>query len=365
MNRIELEDRKSALPGTSSAFIAVLLTAIAACSGYGTPHRTTQSATIGAGGGEIVGATGSALEGLTLTIPAGALTGDTLVEIGPSAAGGMSLPGTAVRAGPQLSIGPPGTQLAVPARLTLPFDADAVAANDRFDDEVAVWVGNGDHAEQRSAEESTASSVTVEISSLDAVAVGVNPPAPLDVVRFDLHPNPQFERCLARFPGDAQRAPSVEVTLVRGSQTDALFLRGSNIRSGLAFDLFTVEHTSLAADATVDPAFTGFGLATYRSDLEASDDGEVRATLRTTLLDDAFSFDPTVRLPPTGPFNLGFWFDDPAAAVECGFDASHPTPFNGEHAAGPLAMISAPGAKALGPLCTNPDTSTSPPTCSR
>lgn len=363
MNRIDLEDRHGAVPATSPTRVAVLLAALVACSSYGTSHPSTQRATIGAQGGEIVGAHGSALEGVTLTIPAGALAGDTVVEIGPSA-GAMSLPGTVARVGPQLAIGPRGVHLALPARLTVPFDADAVAAHDRFEDEVAVWVGEGDHLQQRSADDSTGSSVTVEISSLDAVAAGVHPPAPEDVIRFDLHPNPQFERCLARFPGDAQRRPSVEVIIVRGSQSDALFLHGRQFRPGLAFDLFTVEHTNLAADATVDPAFAGFGLATYRSDLEASDDGELRATVRTVLLDDAFSFDPAVALPPTAPFHVGFWFDDPAAAAECGFDATHPTPFNGEHAAGPLAMISAPGAKDLGPLCTSPDASTSPATCS-
>jgi hypothetical protein len=189
--------------------------------------------------------------------------------------------------------------------------------------------------------------------------------APGDVVRFDLHPNPQFQRCLAQFPDDAQRAPSVEVTVVRGSQNDGLSLRGRNIKPGLEFDLFTVEHTNLAADGTVDPAFRGFGLATYQSDLEASDNGRMRAVVRTILLDESFSFDPAVVLAPTGTSNVGFWFDDPNAAADCGFDPQNPTPFNGEHKAGPLAMISTPDASTgLGPLCTHPDTSTTPARCS-
>ncbi|HYS80101.1 MAG TPA: hypothetical protein VEM76_05295 [Anaeromyxobacteraceae bacterium] len=187
-----------------------------------------------------------------------------------------------------------------------------------------------------------------------------------EVVRFELHPNPQFQRCLAQFPDDAQRAPSVEVTVVRGSQNDSLSLRGRNIKPGLKFDLFTVEHTNLAADATVDPAFRGnFGLATYQSDLDASEEGRVRAAIRTILLDENFSFDPTVALAPTGAFNVGFWFDDPDAAVGCGFNPQNPTPFNGDHKAGPLAMISTPDANTrLGPLCTHADTSTTPARCS-
>jgi hypothetical protein len=195
---------------------------------------------------------------------------------------------------------------------------------------------------------------------------GENSPEKEDVVRFDLHPNPQFQRCLAQFPDDAQRAPSVEVTVVRGSQNDNLSLRGRNIKPGLKFDLFTVEHTNLAADATVDPAFRGnFGLATYQSDLDASEGGKVGASVRTILLDENFSFDPGVGLAPTGAFNVGFWFDDPNAAAACGFNPQNPTPFNGDHKAGPLAMISTPAASTgLGPLCTNPDTSTTPARCS-
>ena len=344
------------MTGASPAWIAMLLGAAVACGGSGAsaPNGTgAQGATIGPQGGEIVGAKGSALEGVKLTIPAGALASDTPIEIRPSAEE-ASLPSSAVRSGPQFAIGPAGTQLAIPARVTLPFDEDAVAANDRFADDVEVWIRAGGHFEPQEQVDSTPGSVTAEVSSLDLVAAGVSPPAPGDVVRFDLHPNPMFLSCLAQFPADAQRAPSVEVTVVRGPQNDGLFLRGRNIKAGLEFDLFTVEH-----------ATSPFGLATYQSDLEASDDGEVRAAIRTVLLDESFSFDPAVGLAPTGTFNVGFWFDDPNAAAACGFDPTKPTPFNGEHKAGPLAMISTPDASTgLGPLCTHPDSSTTPARCS-
>ncbi len=363
MNRIQVEDSKKVTPA-GSAWFAVLLSAAVACSGYGAPYGT-QSATIGPKGGELVGAKGSALDGVKLTIPAGALASDTRIEISPSAQE-MALPSSVVRSGPQFAIGPAGTRLALPAQVTLPFDEDIATANDRFDDEVDVWVREGGQFAQRKQVEGTPGSVTVDLSSLDLVSAGLNPPVPGDVVRFDLHPNPQFLRCLAQFPGDAQRAPSVEVTVVRGEQNDGLFLRGRNIKPGLAFDLFTVEHTNLAADATVDPAFRGaFGLASYQSDLAASDDGRIRAVIRTILLDEGFSLDPGAGLAPTGTFNVGFWFDDPNAAVDCGFNPLTPTPFNGEHKAGPLAMISTPDASTgLGPLCTHPDTSTTPARCS-
>ena len=81
-------------------------------------------------------------------------------------------------------------------------------------------------------------------------------------------------------------------------------------------------------------------------------------------MDQIFGFDPDVALPPTNTFHIGFWFNDPNDAVACGFNPAKPTPFNGEHKAGPLAMISVPDARTgLGPLCTNPEQSGSTFTC--
>ena len=52
---------------------------------------------------------------------------------------------------------------------------------------------------------------------------------------------------------------------------------------------------------------------------------------------------------------MGFWFNNPKDAAACGFDVNKATPFNGEHRAGPAAMISVPNATTkLGPLCTSP-----------
>jgi hypothetical protein len=156
----------------------------------------------------------------------------------------------------------------------------------------------------------------------------------------------------------------VNVVVVRGSQNDGLFLRGKNIKPGLAFDMFSVQQSSLLADGTVDPNFKDFGLAWYQSDLEADDNGRAYVSIRTILLDQIFGFDPRVNLPPTNTFQVGFWFNDPNDAAACGFDVTKPTPFNGEHKAGPLAMISVPDATTgLGPLCTKPNTSTTPATC--
>ncbi|MBZ5704758.1 MAG: hypothetical protein LAN63_05345 [Acidobacteriia bacterium] len=189
--------------------------------------------------------------------------------------------------------------------------------------------------------------------------------AQADVAHFNLFPNPKFASCLGVSGG---ATPAAKVTVYRGKLNDTLVISAKNIRPGLAFDMFTVQRTNLLPDATVDPAFTGsFGFAWYQSDLQANRDGKINATIKTVLLDQIFGFDPELSNPnPVNTFHLGFWFNDPndANVNGCVFDVTHPTPFNGEHKAGPLAMISVPDADTnLGPLCTNPNTDTDPPSC--
>jgi hypothetical protein len=184
-----------------------------------------------------------------------------------------------------------------------------------------------------------------------------------NVTTFNLVPNPQVLNCLR---ANSWEEPRARATVVRGKQNDTLILDVDGIRPDLDFDLFTVQHSPFLADGSKDPNFKGvFGLAWYQSDLnlsKRSDDGHVR--IETILLDQIFGFDPEVGLKPTNTFHLGFWFNNPQDAVACGFDASNPTPFNGEHKAGPFAMISIPDAESgLGPLCTDPNDSTKPATC--
>ena len=320
--------------------------------------------TIGAAGGELVGAAGTTLAGVHLVVPAGALASNTTITIKP-AGDATPLPATAVRCGPMFAIEPEGLALAAPASLTLPFDEETVSDQNRFDDEVKVWVKNGSAWGQSLQTDSNPGLVTIDLPSLETVAAGVNPPAPSDVVSFHFAPNPKFARCFAQYPDDPSRQPDVQATVVRGDLNDGMFLKGRYIKPGLAFDLFTVQNDSLGPDGAPVAGFTNFGLAWYQSDLEASDKGRMHANIRTILLDQIFGFDPRVSLPPTGTFQVGFWFNNPKDAADCGFDVTKPTPFNGEHQAGPLAMISVPDADTgLGPLCTKPDTSTSPAHCS-
>src|SRR5215475_8604514 len=188
----------------------------------------------------------------------------------------------------------------------------------------------------------------------------------LDQKRFDLFADPAVVRCLAAFPDDPSRPPSATVLVRRGRLNDRLDIQLRNIKTGLAFDMFTVEHSKFLADGKLDPDFVArgksFGLAWYQSDLEVKNNARNVTTIQTVLVDQIFGFDPVVGLNPTNTFHVGFWFNAPEDAADCGFTGF--TPFNGEHHAGPLAMISLPEATTgLGPLCLNPDLSSDPIHC--
>ena len=168
---------------------------------------------------------------------------------------------------------------------------------------------------------------------------------------FNLTPQQKFLSCFAQ-PG---HTPTAQVIVQRGVDNDVLILRAQHLRPNLAFDLFTIQNSNLLADGQVNPSFTNFGLAWYQSDLQTDNNGNVDIAIKTILLDQIFGFDPAVGLAPTNTFHVGFWFADPNAAAACGFNPNKPTPFNGEHKAGPNAMISLPNTTTdLGPLCTAP-----------
>ena len=181
-------------------------------------------------------------------------------------------------------------------------------------------------------------------------------------IHFQLVPNPGFVRCLARYPDDPSRPPIADVRVTRGKLNDTLKLQLKNIKPGLAFDLFTVQRSPFNADGS-PLKIPNFGLAWYQSDIEVGTAGTANVQIETILLDQIFGFDPDVSLAPTNSFHVGFWFNDPKDVHDCA-DPEPVTPFNGEHHAGPLAMISLPDTQSgLGPLCTNPDFSTDPVSC--
>ena len=176
---------------------------------------------------------------------------------------------------------------------------------------------------------------------------------------FDLSLNPKFVKCLAEFPNDPSRLPTASVEVEKGNLNDRLNLRVHNVKPNLAFDVFTVQRSTLDAHGTPISPAPSFGLAWYQSDLQAGDNGNGSVKIQTVLADQIFGVNLDQAPPqPINTFHIGFWFNDPNDAAPCGFDVSKPTPFNGDHHAGPLAMISVPDATTgLGPLCLNPDAS--------
>jgi len=170
---------------------------------------------------------------------------------------------------------------------------------------------------------------------------------------FNLAAEKKVLSCLS---GSNGLSPLARITVQRGNLNDVLILHAEHLKPNTGFDMFTVQNSNLLSDGTADPNFKNFGLAWYQSDVQSDSRGNAEVTIKTILLDQIFGFDPVVGLPPTNTFHVGFWFNNPEDAAACGFDVTHPTPFNGEHKAGPAAMISLPDPTTnLGPLCTNPE----------
>jgi hypothetical protein len=208
------------------------------------------------------------------------------------------------------------------------------------------------------------SGIAILVQPLSAQDYGLDVKPEVTSKSFGLHVNPKFASCLGV---TGKPAPTARVTVVRGNLNDTLTITGRNFKPGLAFDMFTVQRSNLLSDGTPDPNFTNFGMAWYQSDLQADSNGQISAVIETILLDQIFGFDADQSNPsPINTFHVGFWFNDPndANVDGCVFNVNNPTPFNGEHNAGPVAFISVPNAKTnLGPLCTKPNTNHDPATC--
>jgi hypothetical protein len=172
---------------------------------------------------------------------------------------------------------------------------------------------------------------------------------------FSLKVSPALPSILPCLRAAPTVTPAANVLVGQGTLADDLVINAAGIKPGLAFDVFTVQNSNALSTGALDPAFKNFGLAWYQTDLQANSSGQIFAPLHTILVNQIFGFDPAVALPPTNTFHVGFWFNNPADAQPCGFNPLKPTPFNGEHMAGPLAMISVPNATTkLGPLCLSP-----------
>lgn len=129
-------------------------------------------AKIGSSGGELVGEVGGPLAGVRLVIPPGALSADTEVVV--RAAGDpVPLALTAERVGPQIAIEPAGLRLALPAKLTVPFDAELRSQFAEKDDECKVWLRDGAGWTSAAHVASTPEGITIETSAFTVAAAGV------------------------------------------------------------------------------------------------------------------------------------------------------------------------------------------------
>jgi hypothetical protein len=195
-------------------------------------------------------------------------------------------------------------------------------------------------------------------TALCLAAIAAHANSKPDQTQFTLTANPAFVACLS---ADGSTPPQAVVFVKRGNSNDTGVVYVTGLKPDLKFDLFTVQRSSLDAEGKPVSNFPGFGLAWYQTDLNADSNGTAKVLIKTILLDQIFGFDGDKRpdgttvLPPTNTFHVGFWFNSPEDAAPCGFNVNALTPFNGEHRAGPMAMISLPDPNTgLGPLCTSP-----------
>src|SRR5436305_1525758 len=106
-----------------------------------------------------------------------------------------------------------------------------------------------------------------------------------DTVHFQLAVNPRFAGCLGNPTGPAPRA---DVTVLRGKLNDTMVLKLKNVKPNLAFDLFTVEKSTLLANGQPNTAVPNVGMAWYQSDIETDNKGNAEVQIRTVLLDQIF-----------------------------------------------------------------------------
>src|SRR5580765_2734864 len=136
---------------------------------------------------------------------------------------------------------------------------------------------------------------------------------------FQLTANPKFANCLAKYPGDPSRPPTASVDLEKGDLNDTVNLHLHNIKPNLAFDLFTVQRSTLDAQGKPIAPPPSFGLAWYQSDVQADDHGNGHVKILTILADQIFGVNLDQAAPPINTFQLGFWFNNPNDAAACGF----------------------------------------------
>lgn len=200
--------------------VPLFLAALSSCSSDGTTADPAPASVappekeIGPAGGEVVGDPDGPFAGFRLTIPPGALSSTVKVRL-EAVVDPTELPASAERIGPQITIQPEGTTLAVPASLTVPFDYELRAAFSAPAGECKVWQRDGAGWTKLLQTASTKDSVTVPISRFATAAAGVNiagltlscvktntcPPAPPPETPLAQPCSSSTGICLNRLPG--------------------------------------------------------------------------------------------------------------------------------------------------------------------
>ncbi len=127
---------------------------------------------IGPEGGEIVAPDDSALAGVRLRVPKGALTAKVKISLDGTLEP-TPLANTAEQVGPQIAIGPSDVVFASPAELTVPLEPAAVVRNEHAPEDCKVWYRTDGSWQRLERKAGTASSVTVDLPAAGVAAAGV------------------------------------------------------------------------------------------------------------------------------------------------------------------------------------------------
>lgn len=138
----------------------------------GTPVSGFFPLEVGPAGGTVTGAPGTALEGVSIEIPAGALGESTVIDAF-AMEEDVVLGPTAAFVGPKFAIVPDGLALSSPARLTVPLRPSSLDDYEQQPEGCRVWYRQDGAWAQVPAVGSTATSVSTEVGELGAAAAGV------------------------------------------------------------------------------------------------------------------------------------------------------------------------------------------------
>ncbi len=251
------------------AGMALTCIALAACGGGGgssddsSPAGTSPAvSTVGAGGGAVEHS-----DGARVVVPAGALSTDTRIEVARTSAGAPPLPVGVTAFGPMFAFTPHGTAFAVPATVTVPFDANAVPTGVR----IALYKTTAQQAAWERVPGATveASSVTALIGDFSLAQVVIEPLFRGDPVR---------EWSFSSFEGRPMTVNEFESGRQEGGALD-LFVAFGGMKTGRTGELLdreveALDGTVLTQDGIADgQVFSSADGVTYGAFAEAPTGG--------------------------------------------------------------------------------------------